>query len=222
MENSVVHRYNTRWQDPRTETVDSLAQPDDTWRAEINWCNTPWHLLQDLVLKLQQSGAAATVLAPACWHGHPWLQQLTNKATEVLHYRRPLAICSIPGGAVHRRWPTAPDRDALPPSLPAFFYKCTGERVGRARSIAAAAALPIPVGTTTPRSGGAVRGRTRRYDLSSDVPQTPLAATMWPGLLRLRGGDDIGRRTVDFVHVRYALKPRSIKGYALLGDQALL
>eukprot|EP00873_Tetraselmis_striata_P007267 jgi/Tetstr1/427531/TSEL_017657.t1 len=32
-------------------------------------------LLDDLVLKLQQSGAAATVVAPA-WHGRPWLQQL--------------------------------------------------------------------------------------------------------------------------------------------------
>eukprot|EP00873_Tetraselmis_striata_P012481 jgi/Tetstr1/432745/TSEL_022111.t1 len=42
-------------------------------------------LLDDLVLKLQQSGAAATVVAPA-WHGRPWLQQLHEMATEVLHY----------------------------------------------------------------------------------------------------------------------------------------
>eukprot|EP00873_Tetraselmis_striata_P006130 jgi/Tetstr1/426394/TSEL_016705.t1 len=68
-----------------TEAVDSLAQSDATWRAEVNWCNPPWQLLDDLVLKLQQSGAAATVVAPA-WHGRPWLQQLHEMATEVLHY----------------------------------------------------------------------------------------------------------------------------------------
>eukprot|EP00873_Tetraselmis_striata_P018336 jgi/Tetstr1/438600/TSEL_027151.t1 len=68
-----------------TEAVDSLAQSDATWRAEVNWCNPPWQLLDDLVLKLQQSGAAATVVAPV-WHGRPWLQQLHEMATEVLHY----------------------------------------------------------------------------------------------------------------------------------------
>eukprot|EP00873_Tetraselmis_striata_P001287 jgi/Tetstr1/421551/TSEL_012497.t1 len=68
-----------------TEAVDSLAQSDATWRAEVNWCNPPWQLLDDQVLKLQQSGAAATVVAPA-WHGRPWLQQLHEMATEVLHY----------------------------------------------------------------------------------------------------------------------------------------
>eukprot|EP00873_Tetraselmis_striata_P005492 jgi/Tetstr1/425756/TSEL_016175.t1 len=66
-----------------TEAVDSLAQSDATWRAEVNWCNPPWQLLDDLVLKLQQSGAAATVVAPA-WHGRPWLQQLHEMATELL------------------------------------------------------------------------------------------------------------------------------------------
>eukprot|EP00873_Tetraselmis_striata_P044127 jgi/Tetstr1/464391/TSEL_009184.t1 len=38
-------------------------------------------LLDDLVLKLQQSGAVATVVAPA-WHGRPWPQQLHEMATE--------------------------------------------------------------------------------------------------------------------------------------------
>eukprot|EP00873_Tetraselmis_striata_P019739 jgi/Tetstr1/440003/TSEL_028364.t1 len=52
------------------------------WGAVL--CETT-ELLDDLVLKLQQSGAAATVVAPA-WHGRPWLQQLHEMATEVLHY----------------------------------------------------------------------------------------------------------------------------------------
>lgn len=45
----------------------------------------PWQLLPNLVLRLRQSGAAALVLVPA-WHGRPWLQQLADMATEVLHY----------------------------------------------------------------------------------------------------------------------------------------
>eukprot|EP00873_Tetraselmis_striata_P017956 jgi/Tetstr1/438220/TSEL_002875.t1 len=81
MENALLPRYNSRWTVPGTEAVDSLAQSDATWRAEVNWCNPPWQLLDDLVLKLQQSGAAATVVAPA-WHGRPWLQQLHEMATE--------------------------------------------------------------------------------------------------------------------------------------------
>ena len=61
MENAQLPRYNSRWLDPRTEAVDSLRLSDEAWRAESNWCNPPWELLDDLVLKLQRSGAAATV-----------------------------------------------------------------------------------------------------------------------------------------------------------------
>eukprot|EP00873_Tetraselmis_striata_P018608 jgi/Tetstr1/438872/TSEL_027381.t1 len=78
----------------------SYVQPDDTWRAEVNWCTPKWQLLPDVVIEPWQSRAAATVLAPAyAWHGRPWLQQLTDMATHVLHSPPPPAICSIPGGA---------------------------------------------------------------------------------------------------------------------------
>eukprot|EP00873_Tetraselmis_striata_P027166 jgi/Tetstr1/447430/TSEL_003690.t1 len=66
-------------------TYKELKASDATWRAEVNWCNPPWQLLDDLVLKLQLSGSAETVVAPA-WHGRPWLQQLHEMATGVLHY----------------------------------------------------------------------------------------------------------------------------------------
>jgi hypothetical protein len=78
--NAQLARYNSRWLDPTTEAVDSLRLPDAAWRAENNWCNPPWDLLDDLVLKLRQCGAAATVIAPH-WPGQPWYQQLTEMAT---------------------------------------------------------------------------------------------------------------------------------------------
>eukprot|EP00873_Tetraselmis_striata_P022713 jgi/Tetstr1/442977/TSEL_031037.t1 len=69
--NTLLPRYNAAWLDPTCESVDSLHLPDADWRRENNWCNAPWPLLPDLVHKLQQSGAAATVVAPR-WEGKAW------------------------------------------------------------------------------------------------------------------------------------------------------
>ncbi len=44
--------------------MDNLRLPDAEWRRERNWCNPPWELLDDLVVKLRNSGAEATVIAP--------------------------------------------------------------------------------------------------------------------------------------------------------------
>eukprot|EP00873_Tetraselmis_striata_P024519 jgi/Tetstr1/444783/TSEL_032631.t1 len=74
---------NAAWLDPTCEAVDSLHLPDADWRRENNWCNAPWPLLPDLVQKLQQSGAAATVVAPR-WEGKAWHQALTEMAVEEL------------------------------------------------------------------------------------------------------------------------------------------
>jgi hypothetical protein len=62
--NSQLPRYNSRWRDLTSEAVDCLHLPDNHWAAETNWCNPPWTLLPDLVQKLRQSGAEATVIAP--------------------------------------------------------------------------------------------------------------------------------------------------------------
>lgn len=85
MTNTLLPRYNSRWLDPNTEAVDCLHLPDLNWTAERNWCNPPWSLLEDLVLKLRQSGAAATVIAPT-WPGKPWHQSLLDLASEYLVY----------------------------------------------------------------------------------------------------------------------------------------
>eukprot|EP00873_Tetraselmis_striata_P014674 jgi/Tetstr1/434938/TSEL_023934.t1 len=81
--NTLLPRYNAAWLDPTCEAVDSLHLPDADWRRENNWCNAPWPLLPDLVQKLQQSGAAATVMAPR-WEGKAWHHALTEMAGEEL------------------------------------------------------------------------------------------------------------------------------------------
>ena len=62
------------------------AAPDSQWRvAENSFCHPPWDLLDDLVLKLQRSGAAATVVAPL-WHNRSWHQLLTEMVSEIKVY----------------------------------------------------------------------------------------------------------------------------------------
>eukprot|EP00873_Tetraselmis_striata_P036552 jgi/Tetstr1/456816/TSEL_043490.t1 len=77
--NAMLPRYNAAWLDPGCEAVDSLHLSDAEWRRENNYCNPPWPLLPDLVQKLRQSGAAATVVAPR-WEGKVWHQALTEMA----------------------------------------------------------------------------------------------------------------------------------------------
>jgi hypothetical protein len=62
--NTLLPRYNAGLKDPTCEAVDALHLPNNDWRRENNWCNPPWPLLPNLVEKLRQSGAAATVVAP--------------------------------------------------------------------------------------------------------------------------------------------------------------
>eukprot|EP00873_Tetraselmis_striata_P014154 jgi/Tetstr1/434418/TSEL_023518.t1 len=64
--------------------VDSLHMSDAEWHRENNYCNLPWPLLPDLVQKLRQSGAAATVVAPR-WKGRVWHHALTEMAVANLH-----------------------------------------------------------------------------------------------------------------------------------------
>lgn len=85
MENALLPRYNSRWRDPRTSGVDCLRLSDDDWRQEMNWCNPPWELLDDLVAKLSQSGASATVVAPH-WVSADWHQRLLDISDEVVVY----------------------------------------------------------------------------------------------------------------------------------------
>jgi hypothetical protein len=77
--NTLFPRYNENWLDPSCEAVDSLHLADSSWREESNWCNPPWPLLPDLAQKLQQSGAAAMVVAPS-WQGKAWHQALAELA----------------------------------------------------------------------------------------------------------------------------------------------
>ena len=84
-ENRQLPRYNARWRDGAAEAVDSLCLPDLAWQRENNWCNPPWELLDDLVTKLRQSGAAATVIAPR-WPTKPWFHHLSEMAAESIDF----------------------------------------------------------------------------------------------------------------------------------------
>ncbi len=79
--NKQVLRYNAKWRDGTAEAVDSLHLSDEQWRDENNWCNPPWELLDDLVAKLRQSGAAATVIVPF-WPKKPWFVHLAEMSSE--------------------------------------------------------------------------------------------------------------------------------------------
>eukprot|EP00873_Tetraselmis_striata_P040771 jgi/Tetstr1/461035/TSEL_006185.t1 len=76
---AMLPRYNAAWLDPGCEALDSLHLSDAEWRRENNYCNPPWPLLPDLVQKLRERGAAATVVAPR-WEGKLWHHALTEMA----------------------------------------------------------------------------------------------------------------------------------------------
>ena len=80
--NALLPRFNSRWEQPGAEAVNSLALSDEHWHSEKNWCNPPWSLLPTLADKLEQSGAAATVVAPD-WPRENWAAKLDALAIEV-------------------------------------------------------------------------------------------------------------------------------------------
>ena len=63
-DNKQMSRYNAKWRDRTAKTVDNLHLPNSEWRREHNLCNSPWELLDGVVVKLRSSGAEATVIAP--------------------------------------------------------------------------------------------------------------------------------------------------------------
>jgi hypothetical protein len=77
--NTLLPRYNAGWKDPTCEAVDAPRLLDENRRRENNRCNPPWPLLPNLVQKLRQSGASATIVAPR-WTGKVWHHALTEMA----------------------------------------------------------------------------------------------------------------------------------------------
>eukprot|EP00873_Tetraselmis_striata_P029629 jgi/Tetstr1/449893/TSEL_036952.t1 len=56
---------------------------DGAWHREHNWRNPPWGLIDNLVIKLYTSGAAATVIVPY-WPERGWHKRLSEMASEVV------------------------------------------------------------------------------------------------------------------------------------------
>jgi hypothetical protein len=80
--------YKAHWRDPTSEAVDCLHLPNRLWTSETNWCNPPWTLFPDLVRKLRQSGAEATVITPY-WPAKQWYQLLSELSDEQIVYPPP-------------------------------------------------------------------------------------------------------------------------------------
>ena len=82
-DNKQLPRYNIKWRDGAAEAVDSLHLFDELRIHEVNWCNPPWPLLDDLAAKLRQSGAAATFITPQ-WPRFPWFQYLVEMVSKTI------------------------------------------------------------------------------------------------------------------------------------------
>lgn len=80
-ESHLLPLYNAACLDPRAAGVDAFAQDD--WRDHINFCNPDFGDLPRLAHLLQESGAAAVVVAPF-WPAQAWFQTLSALATHQL------------------------------------------------------------------------------------------------------------------------------------------
>ena len=67
-----LRRYNSLFDDPATEAVDSMSQ---SWSRDNNYINPPFWLLNKIVKKIQNEAATATIIAPK-WDAQPWCQKL--------------------------------------------------------------------------------------------------------------------------------------------------
>ena len=73
LNNHLLPEYNSRYWDPLTRGVDALAQSD--WAKENNFVNCPFNMLPQVLQKVLQTKAVATIIAP-WWPGRPWFQIL--------------------------------------------------------------------------------------------------------------------------------------------------
>ena len=120
-ENRQLPRYNARWRDGTAEAVDCLSLPDSSWTAENNWCNPPWDLIDDLVAKLRQSGASATVIVPR-WPTKPWFHHLSEMASESIDFP--------PTHDLFSPWRQPGHEGVGPPAWSVVAFRLPGSRPG--------------------------------------------------------------------------------------------
>jgi len=96
--NARLARFNSRWPCPGAEATDSLSLSDSAWRKELNYCNPPWTLMEQLAKKLMSSGAAALVVLPA-WR-HSLVYQLFREMAEAVTRLPRRAGMFVPGRPV--------------------------------------------------------------------------------------------------------------------------
>ncbi len=81
--NKQLPRYNAKWRDGKAEAVNSIHLAYRYWQKETNWCNPPWSLMDNLIVKLRQSSAEVTLIAPNRPR-FPWFTHLSKMASEMV------------------------------------------------------------------------------------------------------------------------------------------
>jgi hypothetical protein len=89
--NKKVERYNSATLDSQAELVDAFSAP--TWRTtpdqiqppfkENNYINPPFHLLEQVVNKIIQDKATATLIIPM-WTQHQWYRKAIQHAKSII------------------------------------------------------------------------------------------------------------------------------------------
>jgi hypothetical protein len=83
--NSQLPRYNSRWRDPTPKPWIPSIFPTTFGRRRPT---SAWTLLPDIVQKLPQFGAEATIIAPY-WPANQWYQLLSKLSDEQIVYPPP-------------------------------------------------------------------------------------------------------------------------------------
>ena len=113
--NTQLPRFNSLYSAPGSEAVDAFTQD---WSTDNNYCHPPVRELGMVAALLEDTGAAATVLAPD-WPEAPWYGWLRELAAEVVPLPWPRRLVAQPG----------PNPGAVPPYAPRFVvFRVSGSR----------------------------------------------------------------------------------------------
>jgi hypothetical protein len=78
--NNQVPRFNALRYCPGVEAIDAMTQ---CWRADNNWANPPFSMLQDVINLIQKQRATTTLIAPI-WKSQPWFKQLLKLRPKIV------------------------------------------------------------------------------------------------------------------------------------------
>lgn len=100
--NCQLPRFNSATYQPGTAGVDALQQPPSSWVEEVNWCNPPWGLLDQLTALLNDLPSARAIVVAPDWPSQSWYQPLLRRAQEFIRIPRQAGLFAsgVRGGSV--------------------------------------------------------------------------------------------------------------------------